>query len=152
MKAHEKTFGWLVINILLLVAAFAFLVIVLAHSQNAWGQTNTVWAQMDSNTEPDLAGYRIWWSQEQGTYSQAFDIPVVNFVEKPDWNTVPTGWLEPGRWYFAATAYDTSGNESGFSEEVYVDVPDIEPSTPKETRFKLVLPNGTTIDMLITTP
>lgn len=73
-------------------------------------------------------------------------------MEKPDWNQIPTGWLQPGTWYFAATAYDATGNESGYSEEVFIDVPDLPPGQPKTITFKLVLPDGTEMTMTVVTP
>lgn len=145
MKNHELTGGWLVVWILVAITA-----LLVGNCVLAYGQANQIKAQWDSNTEPDLAGYRIYWSSEQGAYSNAFDIPLVNFVPKPDWNTIQTGWLTPGRWYFVATAYDTAGNESGFSNEVFADIPDVSPAAPGTIHMQITLPNGTVIDLEVT--
>lgn len=130
----------------------AILTIVILYFVDAFGQANNIQAQWDPNSEPDLAGYRIYWSQEQGSYGQAFDIPLVNYKPTPEWNNILTGWLQPGRWYFVATAYDTSGNESEFSDEAFVDVPDVAPGQPKTMTWQVTLPDGTVIQMQITTP
>lgn len=116
----------------------------------AHGQAKQLNAKWDPNTEPDLAGYRVYWSQESGSYPNSFEIPIGEYSETM--NTIPTGWLTPGRWYFAATAYDQTGNESGYSSEVYADVPDVKPGSPKTIQWDLVLPDGTTMHLQVTMP
>ena len=66
----------------------------------------------DANTEPDLAGYKIYWSEEN---TQPFPNvkDVGNVLEHP-----VTGLTEGVTYYFAATAYDTNGNESMYSNIV----------------------------------
>jgi len=137
------------------VAYLGFLVVVIYSLLNAvgvFGQALNINAQWNTNTEPDLAGYRIYWTQEQGSYSNAFDVPLVNYLPPPQWNLIQTDWLTSGVWYFVATAYDTSGNESDFSDEATVTIPDVSPNLPKSIKFQVVLPDGTTIDFEVTTP
>jgi len=63
----------------------------------------------DPNTDPDLAGYRLYYGnspRSQGTYTQTVPIN----------NKSATTWvisLQAGISYFALTAVDLSGNESG---------------------------------------
>lgn len=60
----------------------------------------------------DLAGYRVYYGKESAAYSSVVDV-----------GSLPScsiGDLGVGNWFFAVTAYDTSGNESGFSDEVSV--------------------------------
>jgi hypothetical protein len=65
----------------------------------------------DPNTEPDLAGYTIYYGTQSGIYD--FTIDVGNVTQY----TV-TG-LEPAtQYYFSVTARDSSGNESDFSAEL----------------------------------
>ncbi len=64
----------------------------------------------NSNTEPDLAGYKVYY----GTASHSYGSPVV--LGKQTTYTV-TG-LGSGTYFFVVSAYDTSGNESGPSNEV----------------------------------
>ena len=65
----------------------------------------------DANTESDLAGYRIYIGDETGKYDNGTDVGLKTIFE---WKN-----LDPGRTYFfVVTAYDKSGNESGFSDEV----------------------------------
>src|SRR6266850_3623361 len=62
-----------------------------------------------ASTDSDLAGYKIHYGKAPRSYDTAVYVG----------NT--TGYtlsgLSPGTYYFAATAYDTSGNESRFSNE-----------------------------------
>ena len=70
----------------------------------------------DPNTDPDLAGYKIYYGFASRDYS--FCVDVANYT-----SCVISG-LEPGEtYYFAATAYDLSSNESDFSEEVFCTTP-----------------------------
>ncbi|NIQ37675.1 MAG: hypothetical protein GTN81_03695 [Proteobacteria bacterium] len=65
----------------------------------------------DPNTEPDLAGYRIYYGTASGQYT--------DFVDVGDTTTYRLGSLQDGvTYYLAATAHDTSGNESDYSNEV----------------------------------
>lgn len=72
-------------------------------------QVELVW---DSNSEPDLAGYRIYQGISSRNYVQMNDVGNQTFVV----------WIveKNVKYYFAATAYDSAGNESDFSEEVEV--------------------------------
>jgi hypothetical protein len=63
------------------------------------------------NTEEDLFGYRIYYGTASGDYD--YTLEVGNQTEY----TV-TGLEEGLLYYFAATAYDLSWNESGYSDEV----------------------------------
>ncbi len=65
----------------------------------------------DANSETNLAGYKVYY----GTASRTYSAPVV--LGKQTTYTL-TG-LAPGTYYFAVTAYDTSGSESDFSNEVF---------------------------------
>ncbi len=65
----------------------------------------------DSNTEPDLAGYRIYYGTASGQYTQ--------FIDVGDATNYRLDGLVDGVTYFiAATAYDTYQNESAYSSEV----------------------------------
>ena len=69
---------------------------------------NLAW---DPNTEPDLAGYRVYYGTASGTYGAPIDVKKVT--------TYTLTGLTLGQTYFlAVTAYDTSGNESDYSNEV----------------------------------
>ena len=65
----------------------------------------------DPNTEPDLAGYKVYWGKTSRTYEESIDVGNVTTYVLPG--------LTKGETYFiAVTAYDTENNESDFSNEV----------------------------------
>lgn len=81
---------------------------------------------VDGSPLTDLAGYNIYWGTSSRTYSNM--ATVLTCTACPD----PVGAereqtctaLEPGKtYYFAVTAFDLSGNESDFSNEVMKDIP-----------------------------
>jgi len=65
----------------------------------------------DPNAEPDLAGYKVYYGTQSGIYGSVLDVG--NFTQY----TV-TGLEPETRYYFSLTAYDSSRNESDFSDEV----------------------------------
>ncbi len=64
----------------------------------------------DPNSEPDLAGYKIYYGSASGTYSTVVPIGTQT--------TYTVSGLAPGTYYFAVTAFNSSGLESGYSNEV----------------------------------
>ena len=86
------------------------------------GQATLAW---DPNTESDLAGYRVHYGTASGSYTVHTDVHNVT--------TYTVAGLTAGQtYYFAATAYDASGNESGYSNPVSYAVPGVNgaPTTP----------------------
>ena len=72
------------------------------------GEVNLAW---DSNAEPDLAGYRVYYGLGSRTYDKVMEVGSST-------SCVVTG-LEQGRtYYFAATAVNAANIESDFSNEV----------------------------------
>ena len=93
------------------------LVFFLIFSANVFaGEAVLSWDSNDWTIDPDLAGYKIYYGAVSGNYTSTIDIGLIN----PD--GVPTytvnNLAEGNTYYFVVTAYDTSGNESGFSNEV----------------------------------
>jgi fibronectin type 3 domain-containing protein len=70
----------------------------------------------DPNTESDLAGYKLHYGTASGSYTVHLDIHNVT-------SYTVTGLTEGQTYYFAATAYDASGCESGYSNQVSYTVP-----------------------------
>ena len=79
----------------------------------------------DANSESDFAGYKFFYGTASGNYTTSVD------VGNTTQHTL-TGLIEGTTYYFAAKAYDTSKNESDFSEElVYtLPAPNSAPNTP----------------------
>ncbi len=65
----------------------------------------------DGTTLIDLAGFKLYYGIQSGQYSQVINVG--------DYTTVEIGDLGTGTYYLAITAYDTYGNESRFSNEIY---------------------------------
>jgi hypothetical protein len=71
----------------------------------------SVMLEWDANTETDLAGYKIYYGPASGIYTNVVDVG--NLIS----NRV-SGLLLGTEYFFAVTAYNTSGVESPFSNEV----------------------------------
>jgi hypothetical protein len=63
------------------------------------------------NTEPDVAGYRLYYGKASGTYESAIDVGNQTTYSI-------SGFIEGVDYYFAVTAYNADGFESAFSDEV----------------------------------
>jgi len=81
----------------------------------------------DGTPLTDLAGYKVYYGNISGSYTKSIDVNNVTIF------TVKN--LTDGVWYFAVTAYDTSGNESNYSNEVNKKVDILKPSFP----FNLII-------------
>ena len=100
--------------LLLMFAVFFIMALVLLLQARAWPKTigPTVKLHWDPNTEPDIAGYRVYLQTDSG-YTQIADLlhPVTECVFTAQFS---------GEYYkemeFRVTAYDNSGNESGMSQ------------------------------------
>jgi len=77
----------------------------------AQAQDMSVTLTWDANTESDLAGYRIYASTQSGVYT----VPIADIPAGTETAVVV---VPEGLTYFVATAYDTSDNESLYSNEV----------------------------------
>lgn len=71
----------------------------------------SVVATWNANSEPDLAGYKLFYGTASRTYTDSIDVGNVTEQEVSD--------LTDGvKYFFAVAAYDSSGNQSGYSQEV----------------------------------
>jgi hypothetical protein len=66
----------------------------------------------DANTEPDLAGYRVFYGTQSGNYPNEVNVGNQTHYTPPD------GFDWARTLYFAVKAYNTSGLSSPFSNEV----------------------------------
>jgi len=96
---------------------------LIAAVADAWAADVTL--SWDPNVEPELAGYRIYYGTTSGSYSVQIDVYNATKYKV-------TGLMAGKTYYFTATAYDTSGCESGYSSQVIYSVPNanVAPSTP----------------------
>ena len=96
---------------------------------------NDIKLRWQANIEPDLEGYNIYC----GTQSRSYDppIPVGNSTEYLYAN------LQAGKTYFVAvTAVDNVGNESGYSSEIIITIPESD-SAAVETPVEDPIPDIT---------
>ena len=93
---------------LLRLKLFAFLSVLFYSNLVSAAEVTLAW---DANTDPDLAGYMIYY----GFASRSYDY----VVDAENQTTFTISNLEEGHtYYFAVTAYDTEDLESDFSNEV----------------------------------
>ncbi len=78
--------------------------------------TSKVTISWNANTESDLAGYKVYYDNTRGNYSNKVDIGNQTRYEL-------TGLVSGQAYYIVTTSYDSAGNESPFSNEVVYTVP-----------------------------
>jgi chitinase len=126
-------------NLTHLWVRLALLMILLSAVPFSAAYAASVDLEWDPNTEPVLAGYKIYWGTSSGNYPSSKDVG----------NTTTctiTGLVGGQTYYFAATAYDVKGAESDYSNQISYAVPfgdsdgdgvpddqDAFPSNPAET-------------------
>jgi len=93
-----------------------------------WARAEQVTLSWEAGSEPDLAGYKIHYGTASNSYTVHIDVNNVTTY------TV-TGLTAGQTYHFAATAYDSSGNESEYSNSVSqafsaVNAAPTTPSTP----------------------
>ncbi len=80
--------------------------------------------QWDANTEPDLAGYRLYQSDKSGPPYNMVDVPISKD------KTEITISVSDGQYYWVLTAFDTERLESDYSKEVSITVDTTPPAAP----------------------
>jgi Malectin domain/Bacterial TSP3 repeat/Fibronectin type III domain len=106
---HELSLSRPVYLGLLSVRLWAFSLLVLTFSTSAFAtQVTLAW---DANSESTLAGYKVYYGYASRQYS-------VNVNAGKTTQATISGLDDAKIYYFAVTAYDTSGNESDYSNEV----------------------------------
>jgi hypothetical protein len=76
-----------------------------------FGHAAEVTLSWDKNAEADVAGYKVFSGTSSGSYT--------NYIDVGNWTTCTISGLQEGKtYYYAAKAYNTAGQESGFSNEV----------------------------------
>lgn len=93
------------------IALLLLLVVLAGLCIGAPAKAAQVTLAWEKNQEPDIVGYRIYY----GTGSRAYNwfVDVGNVTKH-----TMTGLADGSMYYFAATAYNTSNTESGYSAEV----------------------------------
>jgi hypothetical protein len=95
--------------------------VVIKRDSSATGSVTLAWeaptTREDGSALTNLAGYRIKYGRMSKTYDYEIDI------DNPGILTYVVENLRPGNWHFVASAYDSTGLESNFSNEVVRVIP-----------------------------
>ncbi len=115
---HRQSFFFFTPNFsfrsLILLFFLSFLLISSLFSQDAQaGQTTLAW---DPNTDAGLSGYKVYLGNASRSYQSSLDVGNKT-------NATVTNLQEGATYYFAVTAYDSSRNESSYSNEVVYTIP-----------------------------
>jgi hypothetical protein len=84
-----------------------------AQAQQPYNSVTLAW---DANTEPDLAGYIVYWGNGSRTYDRSFDVGNVT-------QYTINGLEDLQTYYFAVRAYNSDGLQSAYSSEVSKIIP-----------------------------
>ncbi|MCI0494766.1 Ig-like domain-containing protein [candidate division KSB1 bacterium] len=104
----------------------------------SFGFTKDLIVSWSPNSEPDLAGYKVYWGTASRNYTDVVDTKNIT-------NYTVAGLSEGIEYFFAVTAYDTASNESDFSEEVSFTIA-VEDILPPEIQL-VTLKNATELDL-----
>ena len=83
---------------------------VIVGDDDGTGKVTAITLVWDPNREPDIAGYNVYYGRVSGDY-----VRIVSVVEP----TVTIKIRGSSTTYFAATAFNTNGEESDLSDEVH---------------------------------
>ncbi len=100
---------------------FVLVLFVLIVSNAQAGNVTVSW---DANSESDLLGYKIYYGNTSGSYSNVIDVG--NVIEFQINN------LSAGSYFFTVTAYDNANNESDYSVEVAFTIIASQDNTPPQ--------------------
>ena len=85
-----------------------FSALLIALLISVWARAEQVTLAWDENTESNLAGYKVHYGTASGSYTTSVDVHNVT-------TSIVTGLTAGQTYYFVVTAYNTSNNESGYS-------------------------------------
>jgi len=112
------------------VAKFILYICLINLCFGAWvapAMAADVTLQWNANSEPDLSGYKLHYGTSAGVYTTSVNVGNVT-------TRTVSGLSNNTRYYFAVTAYDSSGNESGYSVEFSWSNDTLAPSAPTNLR------------------
>lgn len=119
-----------------LTAICIVLILIGVMAIEAAAATSTVTFAWDAVTATDLAGYRLYQSTTPGVYNKATG--KVCDVLKPT-TTCTVAGVADGTYYWVATAYDTAGNESVYSNQISRTLDTNAPSAPGALKITVTI-------------
>lgn len=72
----------------------------------------------DSSSDPNLAGYKVYYGTTPGVYPHSFTVGKATQLSGNVTTVTIEGLKKGQKYYMVITAYDIQGKESGFSNEV----------------------------------
>lgn len=115
----------------IVVVIFLFVIAPLVFAANS--QSKFYWDAPLTNTDgsllTDLAGYKLHCGSQIGVYTVHKDVGNVSVYPVTD-------VVGNGTYYCVVTAYDTSGNESGYSNEINFTLDLVVPNPPGQFRVQ----------------
>ena len=96
------------LSCIFLCSSLFLVIILLSCPVDSAAQIRLAW---DANSEPDLAGYQIYYGTASRSYRYSIDVGNVTTYTL-------LGLTQGVTYYIAVTAYDSSNNESDYSNEV----------------------------------
>lgn len=106
-KETETRYFLLILSLFLFFFTLVFLSPLTARTALA----EDITLEWDPNSEPDIAGYKVYYGLESGHYTTTLDVGNYTTCVVSDLDSDET-------YYFAVTAYNTDGYESDYSNEV----------------------------------
>lgn len=114
---------------------FIMIAVLIGFSYKVHAKTEGYTLEWDANTEPDLAGYKVYMGTASGEYSLIETINERLALPKYEGEVIENA-DKLTTFYFAVTAFDADGLESGFSNEVSQEVDArVPPAPPKNLKW-----------------
>lgn len=99
----------------IIIIILSFLLMLMGATSVLAADFTLIWESPTTNADgtplTDLAGYKVYYGTASGTYGTPINVGNVTTYKV-------TGLLSDKMYYFVVTAFDTSGNESGYSNQV----------------------------------
>jgi len=118
--AHESWHGSLQTTGLTKALGSILFLVLLFHSAMAFSATvpagQSVTLAWDADSDPNVTGYKIYYGVASRTYTNQINAGNAT-------GATISGLVAGVTYYFAATAYDSFGQESGYSSEIIYSVP-----------------------------
>ena len=130
-----------------------FFFIICAGTNGAEASITLAWQPSTTNADgtpcTDLAGYKIYYDTDQSgaPYDGAdlaqgaspITVPVSSLADPSNPAFVLSGLTTGTTYYIAVTAYDTSSNESGYSNEIDPFVDTTAPAAPSDMTYREII-------------
>lgn len=130
----------------ILIIALSLPLLSLSHPDTWAADAPLSWNSPTTNTDgtplTDLAGYKVYYGTTSSAYTQMVNVEMTSTPTTPTYTV--TNLAAGSTYYFAVTAYDSSGNESRFSNEVSKTITNTTTTTTRPTTTTTTRSTSTT--------